>query len=185
MLLKFLWNVEESIDNSCKTRFVRPSAMISIRWIGYDLWPRLAFYWLETSAKLIKTKTTRILPLNKRSDLVCSTLVAGKVTGWIKNMQIMQIVQQLQNFKKKICNNEHKKCYCAAHWWWAKWQVECWICKIRKCAIDAKSAGLSTYAKCALAKFWTKYAKTNTMNATSMTKILGVQHIGGKVTGWM
>ena len=32
-----LWNLEESIDNSCKTGSVRPLAVNTIHCIGYDL----------------------------------------------------------------------------------------------------------------------------------------------------
>ena len=98
-----------------------------------------------------------------------------------------------RNFSKIDQNHDHKKCYLfskeatwcdenlglVAHWWPAKWQVEWRICKIRKCARDAKYAGHATYAKCAVV------AKFDKNSATSVTKILGVQHIGGKVTGWM
>ena len=98
-----------------------------------------------------------------------------------------------RNFSKIDQNHDHKKCYLfsteatwcdenlglVAHWWPAKWQVEWRICKIRKCARDAKYAEHATYAKCAVV------AKFDKCSATSVTKILGVQHIGGKVTGWM
>ena len=111
-------------------------------------------------------------------------------------MNMIRFVNDLlltRNFSKIDQNYDHNKCYLftkeatwcdenlglVAHWWPAKWQVEWRICKIRKCAKDAKYAEHATYAKCAVV------AKFDKCSATSVTKILGVQHIGGKVTGWM